>query len=438
VRNRFFPADLSTATHEAHTPWFAVINKLFPSVLITSREARAPYFSVVNTLFPPTVSILRESRSRWFSVVNTLFPSTATTAREARSSWFPLLNNPGFTPPQPSAPFPDVGPSALLLVIPSASDPLVEGQTVAVRAAIGGSGMVAAEFTVNGAVMGSDGASLSELLLTVPAGVSSLSFGASVDTTTGSRLAATPVTVQVQPDPSIAVTGRVVDESGNPMPGARVAIVSEGVEAELFDFQSALTALPDLTIRSPNRITRMTAINMRNKGGLFGGDPNGSRLVPDHAGRLTGWVSIASTGAHTFALGASEGARLSIGGVTLVDMNSGSAEYREQSATITLQAGLVPFEVTFYQSAGNGDLRLSMAQPDGSLRTVSPSLLVPSAKALTVTTDTSGRFTVFGVPTALASIQVRAAAGGRAGRSTLFIPVPRSNVDVGDVVVTAR
>ena len=93
-------------------------------------------------------------------------------------------------------------------------------------------------------------------------------------------MTAAPIAVQVQPDPYITVTGRVVDGAGNPVPGATVAILTEGVDAELFDFTSALTALPDLTGRSPDRVTRLTAINMRNPGRVFGGDPIGSRPYP--------------------------------------------------------------------------------------------------------------------------------------------------------------
>ena len=175
---------------------------------------------------------------------------------------------------------------------------------------------------------------------------------------------------------------------------------------------------------------------MRNPSRVFGGDPIGSRLVPDYAGRLTGWIAVTSTGVHTFVLGASEGARLTVGGVTLVDLVEGSGDYREQRGAVTLEPGLVPFEVTFYQSAGNGDLRLSLVPPDGVLRTAPPSALIPSGRALTVTADASGRFTVTGVPTALGSIQVRATpAETGAGRRISFVPVPRADVDVGEVVI---
>jgi hypothetical protein len=245
----------------------------------------------------------------------------------------------------------------------------------------------------------------------------------------------------VQPDPSITVTGRVVDPAGNPVPGATVGILSEGVDAEFFDFTTELTALPELTGLSPDRVTRLTAINMRNPDGVFGSDPIGSRLAPDYAGRLTGWLSIAAPGTHTFVLGASDGARLTVGGITVVDMGLGTAEYRENSGAIALQAGLAPFEVTFYHGVGgNGELQLSIVPADGGgVRTVSPALLSPSGRALTVSTDAAGRFTVRNVPTALGSVQVWATPvdGSRSGSSSLFVPAPRADVDVGDVVIPA-
>jgi hypothetical protein len=219
-----------------------------------------------------------------------------------------------------------------------------------------------------------------------------------------------------------------------------VGILSEGVDAEFFDFTTALTALPDLTGRGPDRITRLTAINTRNPGGVFGSDPIGSHLLPDYAGRLTGWLSIGATGMHMFVLGASDGARLTVGGATVVDMGAGTGEYREGFGAIALQAGLVPFELNFYHGVGNGELQLSIVTPDGAgARTVSPSLLAPSGRALAVRTDAAGRFTIRNVPATLGSVQVWATpvGGSRNGSSSLFVPAPRADVDVGDVITPA-
>src|SRR5439155_26199017 len=123
---------------------------------------------------------------------------------------------------------------------------------------------------------------------------------------------------------------------------------------------------------------RLTAINMRNQDRVFGSDPLGSRLVPDYAGRLTGWMRIAEPGVHSFVLGASEGARLTVGGVSLIDLTATNGQYREGQCAITLGAGLVPIEVAFYQGVGDGELTLSFSPPGGGTRTVSPSLLIPS------------------------------------------------------------
>ncbi len=83
-------------------------------------------------------------------------------------------------------------------------------------------------------------------------------------------VAAEPVAVSVQPDTLTTVTGRVVDGNGNPVQGATVDLLSDGLRAEFFALAQPLVTLPDLTGRSPDRVTRATALNMRNPNGVFG------------------------------------------------------------------------------------------------------------------------------------------------------------------------
>jgi hypothetical protein len=276
-------------------------------------------------------------------------------------------------------------------------------------------------------------------LFTVPAGVSSLTFTAAGSDAGQTRVAAAPLTVAVTPDPTVTVSGRVVDETGNPLPGATVQILSEGVDAELFDVAAPLTVIPALDGRQPDRITRMTAVNMRNPGAVFGADPLGSDLAPDFVGRITGWLSITSAGPHTFIVGSSDGARLTVGGVAVVDAPVSSRQYREDQGTVDLLPGRVPVELVFYQGVGNGDLQLMYQPPAGGTQVVPPSALTPSGRALVVTTDADGRFTIAGVPTALASLQVRAVStGGQSTSTRILVPAPSTDLDVGTVTIVVR
>ena len=56
-----------------------------------------------------------------------------------------------------------------------------------------------------------------------------------------------------------------------------------------------------------------------------------------------------------------------------MDLVAGTGDYREERGAVTLQSGLVPFEVTFHQGVGSGELKPSLVPPDGVLRTASPS-----------------------------------------------------------------
>ena len=295
-------------------------------------------------------------------------------------------------------------------------------------------------FTVNGVAFVKDSSPPYAMTFTVPAGTSPLTFAAAAHDATGEIATATPVIVSTERDPSTNVTGRVVDSTGNPIRGAVVNLLSEGLAAEFFDFATPLASLPDLSSATPARTTRVSAVNMRGPNGVFGADPFGTGLSPDYAARFLGWIRIATSGTHTFFLGADEGARLRLGGVTLMEMaTSATTGYQETSATTSLSAGLYPIEIAFYESVGNAQLQLSFVPPGGERQVVPPASLVPSPGPLSATTDDGGRFTFSSVPTALDSIQVQVTVtqGGQttSAASVQVSPVSSNATDVGDIVV---
>jgi hypothetical protein len=293
---------------------------------------------------------------------------------------------------------------------------LVEGQTIVVQATVLGSrGNAEVTFTVNGE-----------------------RFGVSVRDAAGVATSA-PVTVSADRDPSTTISGRVIDSDGNPIGGAVIELLSEGLEAEFFDATTSLRGLPDLNGVVPTRATRVTAVNVLGPNGVFGLDPFGLAFTPDYAARFTGWIAISAPGAYTFFLGADEGARLRLSGATVIDIASTAGGFLERSATVNLGVGLVPIEVTFYEGTGNAQLQLSFAPPGGERRVVPPSALVPNPLSFTVVTDEAGRFTIRGVPTALEAVRVRATAT-RSGLSTSttsppIAPVSIGGLKVGDIVV---
>src|SRR5216684_429883 len=105
----------------------------------------------------------------------------------------------------------------------------------------------------------------------------------------------------------------------------------------------------------PDFTAVVSAVNLRNPNRMFGNDPYGSGLAGDVAGRFRGQLLIDRRGEYTFTLGAREGGRLRIDGTTVVDMPSGDGTFREQSATVNLDAGWIPIEIQHYQNLGYGE-----------------------------------------------------------------------------------
>ncbi len=413
-------------THDLLSAAFSVSNTLISSP--TTHDVLSPAFSVSNTLVAPT---MQEMIGPAVSILN-VDPQA------------PLSQQITFSLPQSRVTNPLMAEARALSVFldtPRDGQSLVEGQTITVSASVSGdqgTGVVA--FTVNGATFATDSVPPYAMTFTVPSGVSSLTFGASARDAAGGTTAATPSTVSVEQDPFTTVEGRVVDAAGNAIKGAVVGLLSEGLEAEFFDSAMALNSLPDLTGATATRTTRLTAINMRSPNGIFGSDPFGLGFGPDYAARLTGWITISAPGVYTFFLGADEGARLQLDGATVVDMPTAAGGYQERPATVNLGAGLIPVEITFYESAGNAQLQLSFIPPGGERQVVPPSSLVPNPWPFAVVTDDAGRFTFRGVPTALEGVQVRATVTingqSTSATSVRVSPVSKEGLDVGNIVVT--
>lgn len=320
---------------------------------------------------------------------------------------------------------------------------LVEGEFVDVVADVsGGQGRAAVTFTLNGVPVFDDTVPPFVLPFQVPVGPTALTFGAVARDAAGTERAASSAN-QVAKDTGTVVSGRVVDDSGRPVPGAVVELLSSGVSAEFFEPAVPLAALPDLSGMVPVRSTRVTALNMRGSDGALGADPFGTGLVPDYAARFRGWLTIDRPGVYTFFLGADQGARLTVGGVTVAERAAGAPGYQERSATVTLAAGQVPFEVTSFQSTGNTELQLSYQGPGQERRAIRPAALTPLVAPFNVVTDAAGRFEIPGVPLALENVRVRVSSQGpdtppvtavlRLGR-----PLRSPNAEVGDILLGRR
>lgn len=432
-----------TARGELRSAAVSVVNVALPES--TQQEALSAAFSVLNTELSPAptqmllsaaVSVLNAfdpSSSHLLvgpavSVLNTL-PATLQTQLVASLPAVDSSLSP--TPPAP--------PLGVSLGGVQNGQVIVEGQTITVAASVtGNEGSAAVTFTVNGMAIATDTIAPLAMTFTAPTAIPALTFGASVSDTAGHAASAASITVAVEADSATVVSGRVVDWSGNPVAGATVELLSQGLSAEFFDYTAPLAGLPDLAGAIPVRATRVTAINAHGPDGLYGRDPFGAALAPDYAARFTGWIAIPTAGAYTFYLGADEGARLRLGSTTIVDMPAPAAGFQESAATVTLNAGLIPVEITFYESVGNAQLQLSFAPQGGERQVVPPSMLVPSSGPFAVVTDVNGRFALPRVPTALQTIWLRASVienGQTMSTTSNAITVTRETTPVGEIVM---
>ena len=212
-------------------------------------------------------------------------------------------------------------------------------------------------------------------------------------------------------DPLTTVSGRVTDESGRPVAGAKVALRYRGIKAEIYDFQSTLVEMPDLDGGTPAAVLMMSSLNLRNPERVFGQFPFGSRWAPDFAARLTGMLQVETEGEYTFVLRSHEGARMRIGGTTVLEVPRGGIQSAEGVGKVKLAAGCWPIEIVYWEALGPSELVLDWLGPDGVRRPISPSALWTDSETLVAVTDEAGRFTIGNVPVAMEEVEAVAQSG---------------------------
>ncbi len=351
-----YPSIVQSSSGAASSNLFSIRNNISPLSLVgpSPYEADSLVFSLLNGVTPSNAGSFEAD-----SLVFSLFNGVATRSDAATS---PRLSTiPGKSRTNTVALSPRVD-----LTYPRDGARLLAGQTLTVRAdAASDAGVAQVTLLVNGVAFAAVDTAPYQLTFTVPSGVSSLRFSASATDSAGHLGSSSAVLVQVMPDPTTTVEGRVVDSQGVGVGGVVVETVLNGLNAEFFHFDRPLSTLPDLTGRTPDMAGIVSAINLRNPGVMFGSDPFGTGLARAYAARFTGWLRIEEAGSYRFSLGADETARLVLNGATVVDIPQGGGEFHEASGTIVLNPGLIPIEITSYASIGGADLRLSYVPPGG-------------------------------------------------------------------------
>jgi YD repeat-containing protein len=417
---------------------FSVLNNMTPFTgQPVQQNVLGPLFSVLNNVMPFTTQTVREDLlGPAFSILNS--PGTPLTNLERTSSNATNVKKVGGNPGNG-----DSVPKAPVVSITSPADGavLVEGQTIKVSALVTDEPelrRVQVQISVNSVPFITNLTPPYTLTFTVPAGVTSLTFRASALNAAGDVVSSPEVAVSVIPDRLTTIKGRIVDSGGSVVSGARVEILSSGLKSEFFDFNTPLTTLPSVVGRIPDRTGFVSAINLRNPNQVFGTDPFGVQMSPDYAARFTGWIHIENAGTYKFLLGADEGARLALNGATVLEIPNGNGQLQEASGAVTLTSGLIPIEVTYYNSVGNAELQLSYQPPGYEMQVIPPSAFVANARSLATNTNDRGEFSIPGIPSVVGDVQIKATveANGQAA-SKIFDVISRvqGEINIGDIVV---
>jgi hypothetical protein len=164
----------------------------------------------------------------------------------------------------------------------------------------------------------------------------------------------------------------------------------------------------------------VSSLNLRNPRQIFGKDPLGLDLAPDYAARFRGEIGVETAGEHRFFLRTHAGSRLKIDGQTLVEVQAGSGEPEEASATVVLTEGWHAIEVEHYETVGGPELQLSWERPGRRREAVVPESL-STGVAWNAVAGAGGVFVVDGLPRSLSQFYVEA---NREGRSAAISAAP--------------
>ena len=128
---------------------------------------------------------------------------------------------------------------------------------------------------------------------------------------------------------------------------------TQGLEAGLqfAVFEGDWTSLPDFGSLTPSSsgITEDVTISVSNKADEF-------------AIKFDGFIFIEEPGDYSFFTTSDDGSRLLLDGVTIVD-NDGIHGETQEAARVTLDRGVYPFEVQFFEAAGGEALSVTYSGP---------------------------------------------------------------------------
>jgi hypothetical protein len=391
------------ATDQNETPFyiFSVLNGVVPGTTFSTGRNETPFylFSVLNGSVPGSTFPTGTNETPFWilSVLNGTIPGS-TLSTGMNEADFPLFSvgnelNANASPSKVSslAVSSSNGSAAANrthVVLPG--DRVTAGQTIHIAASLDTPSVTTTvEFFINGVSFGSYAAPYT-FDLTVPYTAPSLNVKA-----LSSAGASDEAAIAVVSESTRGLRGRLVSEDGAPSHDTKVSLEYSGLRAELFHFNTPLTAMPDLTGQTPVATRTISGLDLRNPNAVFGKDPLATGLSPDYAIRFRSSLDIAEEGDYTFWLRGQDGAVLKIGGAEVAD-----------GGKVHLKTGAVPVEAVVFVGAGAMQLQL-MWQPAGQvMQPVAEGLLWVRDSGVSAVTDLGGQFEFAAVLGSLGLVRV--------------------------------
>ena len=437
--------DTTNVNNQAMSPLVSILNTADPTVqqgdaTNVTDQANSSLVSVLNKADPTAqagdaTNVKDQTISPFVSVLNkapNANPNGDTTnVTDEADSYIVSVNNTSQTAvARPDALFKDgqgsrpIAVGSLNIASSAGTYSLVSGQLMTLNIDAPAEAR-SVELTSNGITLERSVKSPYSFSFNAPVGIDQLNLTASAAGVDETEIASSTILQPVSPDVGTRISGRVVDQAGAPVAGAKISVRAQGFFAEYFAADSPLGRLPDLKSLRATHSGLEAGLNWINPSAVFGPDPIGAGM-PAYVARYRTMLIVQEEGIYSFALNTTGTAQLQL-------------DHQVITGPVRLTEGRHAIEVTYRKASEPAALQLLWTPPVGIQSAIPDSALVASDPALVSMSSPTGEFAFLGVPARVNLISVRVVLpDGRIFDSVWRSPMPGATTDLSDIVVTTH